>query len=228
MSRKKWLIPGIIGIVVCFCIVPAVSLAIYLFRPALLNPFMPVYDYKIVPSVYAGYMRHTLALGNQTYESDYTEYGLTSPGNDRQIGQTSQGARLYHIYGQDNFFVLYDFMSPVAVFRDSRQPAFDLGTAGVTDMLLAPLGLGPQKSTNDPRIIQDVISTLTDRAPAAADTGGSLDKYCLYLSGGKLIGMQYCVGMYMDKAGQVLLARDTVSKELFQASPLVSGWAKSP
>jgi hypothetical protein len=135
---------------------------------------------------------------------------------------------LYRIYGQEDFYVLYDFMSPLAVFRNSSSLEFDLGAAGVTDMLLSPLGSGLQKSTKDPQLIQDVVTTITKGTLISSVVSGSLDTYCLYLSGGKLVGMTYCAGVYMDKTGQVFLARDTISKEWFQASPLFVEWAKSP
>lgn len=228
MSRKKWWIIGLAVLALLICAVPVVVVVFYLYGPPLLNPSMPVYDYQVVPSTQVGYSRHTLRLRDKVYESDYTEYALASPGNDQQIGQTSWGGRLYRIYGQEDFFVLYDFMSPLAVFRDSQKLEFDLGTADVTDMQLSPLESGPQKNTKDSHLIQDVVTTITEGTPITSVVSGSLDTYCLYLSGGKLVGMTYCAGVYMDKTGQVFLARDTISKEWFQASPLFEKWAKTP
>ncbi len=233
MSRRKWFILGAVGIALCVCVIPLIAVAIYFFRPALFNPLLPVYDYKVVSSSHTGYSHQTLILGGTTYESDYAEYALSSPGSDHQIGQTASGMRLYEVYGQKNYVVLYDFMDQVAVFRNSQQPALDLKTAGITGMKLASLayapGMGPEKDTSDPQLIKYVITTLTDDTPVAASSSGSnIQKYCLYLSGGSLYGMQYCAGVYVDQAGQVYLARDSLTKDWFQADPLFSAWVKTP
>jgi len=233
MTKKKRPIIWIVGITLCLCAVPVVGITLLFFFPAILNPFMPIYSFKMIPSTHTGYTHYTLTRGKTTYESDYEEYALSSPGNDHEIGQTSSGMRLIEIYGQKKYIVVYDFMDQVAVFRDSRYPAIDLSTAIVTDMKLASLayapGLGPEKDTQDSHLIQNVLAALTTGTPITAPPSGSnLQKYCLFLSGGDLIGMQYCVGVYVDASGQVYLARDTLSKEWFQASDLLSDWVKTP
>jgi hypothetical protein len=53
-------------------------------------------------------------------------------------------------------------------------------------------------------------------------------KYCLYLSGGDLTTMEYCVGAYLDNAGNVYLAKDTLSKQWYPASQTLSDWVKTP
>src|SRR5258706_3598228 len=232
MSRRKWFILGAVGIALCVCVIPLIAVAIYFFRPALFNPLLPVYDYKVVSSSHTGYSHQTLILGGTTYESDYAEYALSSPGSDYQIGQTADGMRLYEVYGQKNYVVLYDFMDQVAVFRNSQQPALDLKTAGITGMKLASLayapGMGPEKDTDDPQLIQYVITTLTaGTLVTASSLGSNIQKYCLYLSGGDLYGMQYCAGVYVDQRGQVYLAHDALTKEWIRASPLLSEWVKT-
>jgi hypothetical protein len=229
MSRKKWLIIGAIGILICVCVIP---LTLF-FQPWLLRTFVPLYIFKSTPSQHAGYTQYTLTRGNTTYVSDYEEYSLSSPGNDHQIGQTASGMRLYEIYGQKKYIVVYSFMDQVAVFRDNRYPAVDLSTASITDMKLASLayapGLGPQKDTQDSKLIQDVIAILTTGTPATNSTAASnVQKYCLYLSGGDLIGMQYCVAAYVDSTGNVYLAHDTLSKDWFPVGELVADWVKTP
>jgi len=134
-------------------------------------------------------------------------------------------ARLNTIYGQKDYIVLYDFMSPVAVFRSIHEPVLELRTAGVTEMILTDLVPGgPQKSTTDAALINDVIATLTGSAPVRASA--SVKKYGLYLSGGKLIGMKYCAGLYIDGAGQVYLARDTFTDKWNRSSDAFSKWTK--
>lgn len=82
MSRNKWLIVAASAIVACFCIICAGALVAF-FRPSLLNPLMPVYEYKIVPSAHEGYSLHTLTGAVQptkviTQNTDFGLTGLTS------------------------------------------------------------------------------------------------------------------------------------------------------
>lgn len=228
MSRNKWLFVGGIGAALCICVV----VIIIFFFPALLNPFIPIYSFKMTPSTQAGYTHYTLTRGNTTYVSDYEEYALSSPGNDHEIGQTLDGMRLIEIAGQGQYIVAYSFMDQVAVFRTSQAAAINLSTAGVTNMKLASLayapGLGPEKSTQDPKLIQEVITALTQGTQVNSPSGSNVQKYCLFLSGGSLIGMQYCVGAYVDASGNVYLARNTLSKDWFSASDLLSNWVKTP
>lgn len=230
MTNKKRPLVWIIGIALCICVLLIAGIVIVFFFPGLLNPFMPLYSFKMTPSTHVGYTHYTLTHGNTTYVSDYEEYALSSPGNDHEIGQTFSGMRLIEISGQGQYIVVYSFMDQVAVFRDSQASAIDLSTAGVTEMKLASLayapGLSPEKDTQDSEIIQEVVSTLTEGTPIVSPVGGTPD--CLYLSGGLLIGMQYCVGVYMDASGQVYLAHDTLSKEWFEAGPLFTEWATTP
>jgi hypothetical protein len=90
-------------------------------------------------------------------------------------------------------------------------------------------GLGTQKDTMDSKLIQDALATLTIGTPVNVPSGGSsIRAYCLYLSGGDLIGMQYCAGVYVDASGRVYLAHDAITKEWIQASELFSDWVKAP
>src|ERR1044071_8158819 len=104
MSRKNRLIILGIGIFLCLCI-PLVAGVVLFFFPALLNPFMPIYSFKMTPSTQAGYTHYTLTRGSKTYVSDYEEYALSSPGNDNEIGQTLDGMRLIEISGQGQYIV---------------------------------------------------------------------------------------------------------------------------
>ena len=233
MSRKRWLMIGLGGIGLCICVIVIGVLVIFL-RPSLLNPKLPVYTYTKTPSTHAGYDHFELTLGDKTYVSDSEEYALFSPGSgDHAIGQTADGMLLYEVYGQTNYVVLYSFMDPVAVFRNSKQPVLDLSTITVTHLKLASAGVAPgtapEKDTDDPQLIQAVMSSLRKGTPVTVPSAvGDMKKYCLYLSGGNLYGMQYCAGTYVDQAGQVYLARDALTKDWLQADPLFSAWVKTP
>ena len=227
MPKRKRLIVWIIGISLCLCSIPL----LFFFQPWLFNPFMPLYKFTSIPSAQAGYPHYTLTRGNVTYVSDYEEYALSSPGNDHQIGQTTSRMRLYEISGQTDYIVLYDFMDQVAVFRDSSQPVLDLSAITITHLKLASAevapGMAPEKDTDDPQLIDEVLASLKRGTPAAS-SNTNVKKYCLYLSGGDLMGMQYCAGIYVDSAGKVYVSKDTLSKEWYPVSPLFSDWVKSP
>lgn len=234
MSRNKWLITGVIGILVCICVMAIALLVIAFFRPSLLNPLMPVYDYEIVSSTYEGYSRPTLTPGSTTYESDYAEYGLFTNWSDQQIGQTSLGGRIYTIPSQENYVVLYDFMSPIGVFRNSQTPPFDWRTINFNEMRLYSIEIATAtpnepKISTDIELIQDALSPMLGNAPVISPSQVAVSHkgFALYLYSEQLAGMSYSIGVYIDESGQVYMAENTLSKEWFAASKAFSEWAKS-
>lgn len=227
MSKKKWLTIGI-GILSCICIGGASLVVIGFVRPSLLNPFTPVFEYEITPSVHEGYSHHTLTRGSLTYESDYAEYGLSTGGNDHQIGQTPLGGRLIEITGQPDYVVLFDFMSPIAVFRKSGSPPFDWRSIDFTEMHLFPLdvpGVAPTTST-DVDLIAEALSPLRDgRSAIASDkVGTGYQSFYLNLYSDQLNGMWYILGVYKDINGRVYVAENTFSKEWVPASEIFAKW----
>ncbi len=233
MPRKKWLIVGASVVLVCVGLI-CVGGLIAFFRPSLFNPLMPVYEYEIVQSAHEGYSRHTLTRGNVTYEMDYAEYGLWTNWYDKQIGQTSLGGRIYTVPGQENYVVLYDFMSPIGVFRDSQTPAFDWRTANFNEMRLYSTKI-VTATPNDPKIstdiqlIQDALSPILEATSAISpsEVNGSYEGYALYLYGEALEGMSYAIGGYIDDSGMIYVGENTLSKEWFPANEIFSEWAKS-
>jgi hypothetical protein len=233
MSRNKWLIVAASAIVACVCIICVGALVAFV-RPSLLNPLMPVYEYKIVPSTHEGYSLHTLTRGGTTYESDYTEYGLWTNFTDKQIGQTPLGGRVYTIPDQENYVVLYDFMSPIGVFRKSGTPPYDWRTDNFNEMHLYSTRIATA-TPNDPiistdtQLIQDAVAPILGGAPAISpdQVNGSYESYVLYLYSEQLTGMSYGFGVYIDDSGQVYVAENTLSKEWSPASESFSEWAKS-
>jgi hypothetical protein len=87
MTKKKLPRDWLIGSVPCVCAVPVAGI-VFFFFPTLLNRFIAIYSYKMIPSTHIGYDHYSLTRGNTTYKSDYGEYALCSPGNDHEIGQT--------------------------------------------------------------------------------------------------------------------------------------------
>ncbi len=241
MSRNKKFITGATVLFVCICGVAITLVAITFFRPSLLNPLMPVYEYEVVPSTHDGYSRHTLTLDGTTYESDYSEFGLWTNFTDKQIGQTPLGGRIYTIPGQENYVVMYDFMSPIGVFRKSGAPLFDWRTVNYNEMRLYSTEI-TTATPNEPiistdiQLIQDAISpfltgsSFVSQSDVSGISGisGINEGYALYLYGDQLAGMSYALGVYINESGQVYVAENTLSKEWFPASESFSQWAKSP
>lgn len=229
MSRKKWLTLAA-GLFTCICIIAIGSVAVLIFRPSLLNPFMPTYEYEITPSAYEGYSHHTLTRGSLTYESDYTEYGLSTGGNDHQIGQTPMGGRLIEISGQPDYVVLFDFMSPIAVFRKSGTPPFNWRTIDFNEMHLYQIGVAgtaPLTST-DANLIRETLEPLREgnSITASDQVDAGYQSYYLNLYSDQLQGMWYIIGVYKDTNGEVYVAENTFSKEWFPASKTFSDWVK--
>lgn len=234
MSGNIRLSPITIGVPIGFCILAITLFAILFFRPALLNPLMPVYEYEIVPSAHEGYSRYTLTRDGTTYESDYAEYGLSTNWYDKQIGQTPLGGRIYTIPGQDNYVVLYDFMSPIGVFRNSQTPPFDWRTDNFNEMRLYSTKIvtatpdDPIIST-DIQLIQDALFPILEGAATVSPSqvNGSYEGYVLYLYSEQLTGMSYGFGVYIDESGMVHVAENTLSKEWLPANKSFSEWARS-
>ena len=218
---------GWVGLCVCLA---GISGLVLFFRPSLLDPEIPVYHYTRIKSTRTGYVHQELTLGNTTYVSDYEEYALSSPGNNHHIGQTPDGMRLYQIIGQTDYLVLYSFMDLVAVFRNSQQPALDLSKITITHLKLASTevapGMAPEKDSDNPQLIQEVLDTLK-AGTSVVPLNSNIKRYCLYLSGGDLTGMQYCVGVFVDDKGTVYLDHDTVSTDWFPANSLFTKWVTS-
>lgn len=227
MSKKKWL-TIVIGVFACVCVTVFGLAAVSLIRPSLFNPFMPVYEYEITPSTHDGYSHHTLTYGNIIYESDYTEFGLSTGGGDRQIGQTPMGGQLIEIVGQPDYLVLFDFMSPIAIFHKSGTPPFDWRTVDFNEMHLHPLdvtGVAPSTSTDVIMIAEALAPLRAANSPVSQDQiNTNYRSFILNLYSNQLQGMWYMVGVYKDVNGQVYVAENTNSKEWFPASKSFAEW----
>ena len=231
MSKTKRWIPGV-GIAIVILAAGTFLTAALLFRQALLKAGTPVYDYKVVPSEHEGYSRQTLTIAGLTYESDYAEYGLSAAGNDFQVGQTSAGGRIYEIDPQRNYLVVYDFMSPIGVFRNSQIPPFDWRTTDFNEMRLYSTEIAtatPQepKTSTEAQLIQAALAPMRGDSKSISpnQVSGAYKSFVLYLYSEQLTGMSYAIGVYVDETGAVYVAENTLSKEWFPADELFSEWA---
>jgi hypothetical protein len=236
MPRKKWPIFLIAGIILCA--VFGVVLAIYIGGSYVANSSAPVYAYGQSASAQSGYTRKTLTSEDTTYESDYAEYALNVTGADNSnlVGRVVEGGDIYAIPGQapSAYVVLWEFMSPVGIFRNSNHPAFDWRTASFYEIRLSSLTIATatppvSKDSVNSQLIQDVLTSLKDgEIVSPSQVSGDVESYALYLYSGELQGMNYCAGVYIDAAGRVYLAENTISQEWHLAGPLFSRWAKLP
>lgn len=209
-----------------------IILAIF-FRTGTSNLLAPTYRYNDVPSKYTGFVRHVLRTGNTTYDSDYAEYGLSATGTDRLLGQISPTTQVYAIPGEDPsvYVVLYDLKTQVGVFRNIQHPAFDWRKTSFKKMRLFQLDNNPkttyQSSTNT-QLIQEAITALQARMSVSPlQVTGKPTRYGLNLYSDQHPGLIYCLGVFVDSAGTVYLAENTLAQDWFPAGKLFSDWVKS-
>jgi hypothetical protein len=227
MIRNKWVLFGLIGL----GLLALVILAIF-FRSGVSNLLTPSYRYNDVPSRYTGFVRHVLRTGSTTYDSDYAEYGLSATGPDRLLGQISSTAKVYAIPGEDPsvYLVLYDLKSQVGVFRNIEHPAFDLRTTTFKEMRLFQLDTNSTtyQSSTDAQLIQEAITTLQGRTSVAPlQVTGKPTRYGLNLYSDQHPGLIYTLGVFIDGAGKVYLAENTLAQDWFTASKPFTDWVKS-
>ena len=230
-AKKKW---GI-GIIV-FVIGGGVfvfGLAAILFRQALLKAGdLSEYVYQTTPSTHEGYAHQTLTIASSVYVSDYEEYGLASAGNDVLMGETTTGQRAYQIEGQADYLVVYDFMSPLGVFRNTLATPFDWRTVDFNEMRLYSTEIvtaTPQepKTSTEVQLIQAALAPMRgdSESISPSQVSGEYKSFVLYLYSEQLTGMSYAIGVYVDATGAVYVAENTLSKEWFPAAELFSEWA---
>jgi len=230
-AKKKWMV-GIIVFVIGGGIA-VFGLAAILYRQAFLNAKnLTEYVYQTSPSTHEGYSHQTLTIASSMYVSDYEEYGLSSAGNDILMGETATGQRVYQIAGQADCLVVYDFMSPLGVFRNTLAPPFDWRTVDFNEMRLYPM-VAPNTQTpadpitsTDKNLIAEALTPLRDSSikPLSPDQITLAQTYSLSLYGDQLSGMWYILGVYVDTDGKVYVAENTLSKEWFPASETFAEW----
>jgi hypothetical protein len=226
MTRNKWLLFGL-----------AVFLALitlaFFFRTGASSLLSATYRYNDIPSKYTGFVRHVLRTGSTTYDSDYAEYGLSATGTDRLLAQVSSTARVYAIPGEDPsvYVVLYDLKTQVGVFRNTQHPAFDWRRISFKEMRFFQLDTNSSntyQSSADTQLIQEAITALRGRTSVSPlQVTGKPTRYGLNLYSDQHPGLIYCLGVFVDGAGNVYLAENTLSQDWFPAGKLFTNWVKS-
>lgn len=187
---------------------------------------LPAYSLDQTDSSRAGYRRTTITSAGTVFVHDFEEYSLrlTNPDPTQVVGRSKFGSgKICAIEGQSpTAYLAADMgseMPAYEVFRAERQPPFDWRQATFQKMRLdVPEGLAANKLTTDPAVIQDVVRTLRDGAPAAPFTvesaGGTGKVHSLWLWSDQLPGMVFSPAVYFDPAGPVYLAENLTAVEL--------------
>jgi hypothetical protein len=219
---------GLAGLGLLALIILAIS-----FRPGAPNFLAPSYRYNDVPSKYTGFVRHVLRTGNTTYESDYSEFGLSATGPDRLLGEVSPTTKVYAISGEDPsvYVALYNLKTQVGVFRNIDHPAFDWRRTSFKEMRLFKVDTASSnayQSSTDTQVIQEAITALQGRTSISPlQVIGKPTRYGLNLYSDQHPGLIYTLGAFVDDAGNIYLAENTLSQAWFPAGKLFSEWMKS-
>jgi hypothetical protein len=239
MSKNKWLMLFTLAVALCMMAVLYLGI-IGGFVSQRYNPtyFGSVYTFlEQIPSSHNGYLRTSLSSGSEVYVNDYDEYSLllenTNP--TQVVGRTEYGGdTICAISGQKptSYIVHVGWMGPEGIYRNSQQPPFDWRNATFQKMqFVMPDGPAANKRTTDSALIEDVVTTLkqgTAATPPSQVPGSYNNIYGLYMFSDQLPGLIFCVGVYMDKTGQVSLAENISSKKWIQAGPIFTKWVQTP
>ena len=193
----------------------------------------PVYSLDQTDSAHAGYRRTTITSGGNVFVHDFEEYSLQLADSDPKqvVGRTKFGnGKICAIEGQSpTAYLAVDMgseMPAYEAFRAERQPPFDWRQATFQKMRLAvPQGPAANKLTSDPAVIQDVVATLRDGAPAAPFTvqtaAGTGNVHSLLLWSDQLPGLVFSPAVYFDPAGRVYLTENLAAVEFHGANPSI-------
>jgi len=218
-----------------------------------MDPSLPVYTAEQIDSAHPGYRRTTVSSAGASYVNDFEEQSLqlidTNP--KQVVGRSQFGdGKICAIAGQDpSVYLAVDVgseMPAYEVYRNSRHPPFDWRHAAFQRMRLAmPEGPAANKETTDPVLIEEVLRTLRDGAPAippvasppVTASGIPAGVYGVLLFSDQLPGLVFRPSCYIEKTGQVYLAdnllltftraEQSVRAEWIPASPLFAQWVQT-
>jgi hypothetical protein len=214
---------------------------------------LPVYTIEQTDSAHPGYRRSTVSSADASYVNDFEEQSLQLMETDPKqvVGRSQFGnAKICAIPGQDpSAYVAVDVgseMPDYEVFRNPRHPPFDWRHAAFQRMRLAMLeGPAANKETTDPALIEDVLRTLRDGAPATPPvaslpvtaSGSPAGVYGVLLFSDQLPGLVFRPSCYIEKTGQVYLAeglvwtftrtQQSVQAEWIPVSPSFAQWVQT-
>jgi hypothetical protein len=214
---------------------------------------LPVYTMEQTDSAHSGYRRSTVSTAGASYVNDYEEQSLQliEAEPKQAVGRSQFGnGKICAIAGQDpSAYVAVDVgseMPAYAVFRNPRHPPFDWRHTAFQRMRLDMLeGPAANKETTDPALIEEVVRTLRDGAPATPPvaslavtaSGSPAGVYGVLLFSDQLPGLVFRPSCYIEKTGQVYLAdglvftftrtQQSVHAEWIPASPGFAQWVRT-
>jgi hypothetical protein len=214
---------------------------------------LPVYTIEQTDSAHPGYRRSTVSRAGASYVNDFEEQSLQLIDTDPKqvVGRSQYGnGKICAIAGQDpSVYLAVDVgseMPAYEVFRNPRHPPFDWRHAAFQRMRLAmPEGPAANKETTDPALIEEVLRTLRDDAPATPPvasppvtaSGSPAGVYGVLLFSDQLPGLVFRPSCYIEKTGQVYLAdsllltftrtQQSVQAEWIPVSPRFAQWVQT-
>ena len=199
---------------------------------------LPVYTMDQTDSSHHGYRRTTLTSGSTVYVNDYQEYTLQLMiiGTSNVVGHVGSGegqGNLDEVIGQNasNYVFIDEGMYPDGVYRNIKTPPFDWRTAKFQWMRFArPDGPAAQKTTTDPALMAEVLTTLRDDkivTLSSSVNSTNANVYSLLLTTDQLPGMFFGPFVYMDKTGPIYLTYNIFVPEWHAAGPLLSAWVQT-
>ena len=213
----------------------------------------PRYTMEQTDSTHPGHRRTTVEVEGTVFVNDFEEAALELENVEPQevIARSRFGGGTVRVIpGQSaTAYVAVDvgsMMPAFAVYRHVEHPPFDWRHATFRKMRLAALeGPAANKETTDPAILDDVLSTLRDGAPASPSVEapptpipGPARFHALLLFSDEIPGLIFRPWIYLADSGEVYLAGDatiefrnreqSVRAAWIRASSLLADWARTP
>ncbi|MEI7728668.1 MAG: hypothetical protein WCO56_03820 [Verrucomicrobiota bacterium] len=209
---------------------------------------LPVYVHDQTDSTHPWHRRSTATCGTAVYVHDFEESSLLlqrSPTN--AIGRAPIGnALVCAIEGQSpQDYLAVDCgseMPAFEVFRNAKRPPFDFRRAKFQALECSSrIGRTEHKRATDPALIAEVVRTLSDGTPTAAELPATMESKNisgLRLFSDELPGLMFCPHVYQDRAGTIYLA-ESLGQEFVNrtvkfharwipAGPLFTQWVQTP
>jgi len=204
-----------------------------------MDPSLPVYTSEQTDSAHPGYRRTTVSTKGVVYVNDFEEAALqlSSPDPTEVVGRRQFGdGKICAIPGQSpSAYLAVDMgseMPAYEVFRNIERPPFDWRHAVFQRMRLdVPEGPAANKETMDPALIDDVVRTLRDVAPAIPPVTappmplpGPTRVHGILLFSDQFPGLIFRPSFYLAESGQVYLADSLVVKVTREEQSVQATW----
>jgi hypothetical protein len=255
MSRKKWFILLVVGLVlgvIGVALVLAFLLGFFVGREEAtsISSDSPVYTSDQSASSHPGYLRTTLTCGNDVFVNDYEEACLQLDSSEPQtvIGRRGSlgNGKVGAIPGQPvTAYIMADCGSEMPAyepFRNLKQPPFDWRTANFRQMTASQqYKFGPVVTTTNAALIAEVVRVLRDGTPVELDSfpfSGATNLTTINLTSDQLPGLLFCPALCYQGNGTIYLAESLmpdftvtppqVRARWIPASPMLVEWLKAP